>query len=960
MAEGLEVTYNARICASLSVLEVFGEATMTHPTDDSPDSSRASFSPRFRVALCQLHFHPATVYRFGSAMLQPMREPVYIHSSSEGLATHVLGAFSGTWEEEQTVDALRDTLRDVYLEFLRRRLTFILELCRSWRVELVVFPEFSIPGELLVGLMDAAKGMNVVFGSHQATRYLIKSGLYSKLGDPEVQQNDAVVPVLTRDGKWIVGARYLPQEKLTWPKAGPLVSLPDGLRLLVVPDQNPRYIDEDSLRKAAADAAIVLRLYTPPPMSGNADPTSLQSSAGGYVLRAMPSSDLNISHAGSNHSVNYPLALQGEQSALYLDRIGMVDLDRTACPGRTDPNVPSPIATERASTGPGSATEAEVAEKEMSRMEPPARHPSLNLPPVPNGPHSFIPVNTLHLIPAIFLPEYQEVVESYRLLSENARSPWLESKEGLLRDWIRRLAESPDRIHRLWRTRLNQLLDPHMPLRPEEALQGLTGFVPLPPDCPSAIEIDWGLGMATDALLTAQGLADGIELNRLAGLLNRYAIGRRLTLSAAPGVVKEVADEVSRRFSQVSPEPLKPSSPAESVDAPDTLNKQDPLTFEHCWLREVTLTHFKAAFEPPPIPLTPFTVLIGRNGSGKSTLLEALQWIDGTIREDARKASARYHGVHDLIHVLAPPPASFQIELRWEITLPDQQARPLYYRLEVQEDPEKQTPVIASESLHLSSPMERLIHTSPRDGVRVLHPDEAALKSLVAEPDRLALGRVFRQFWDGAVFLRLSPSLLAHGSSPYRSSYEPLLDEEGRTLPALLHELSTDQREELSAILRLILPDIEGVSVSKPTGNRDEMVHYALKEGMNVPGHAPRSHEVPAWMLSEGTRRITAILALLVRRPAPTLLCIEEIENGLDPWTVLRVLDQLRSAADRGIQIIITTHSPWLLDHVALESIIQVRRRGGETLYERFADRTEVKDYSDSVPPGTIFVQEIE
>lgn len=113
---------------------------------------------------------------------------------------------------------------------------------------------------------------------------------------------------------------------------------------------------------------------------------------------------------------------------------------------------------------------------------------------------------------------------------------------------------------------------------------------------------------------------------------------------------------------------------------------------------------------------------------------------------------------------------------------------------------------------------------------------------------------------------------------------------------------------------------------------------------------------IPAWMLSEGTRRITAILALLARDPAPSLLCIEEIENGLDPWTVRAILRHLQSAADRGTQVILTTHSPWVLDDVPIDSILQVRRIEGDTRYEHFASRPEIRAFDPSVPAGTRYI----
>jgi predicted ATPase len=111
-------------------------------------------------------------------------------------------------------------------------------------------------------------------------------------------------------------------------------------------------------------------------------------------------------------------------------------------------------------------------------------------------------------------------------------------------------------------------------------------------------------------------------------------------------------------------------------------------------------------------------------------------------------------------------------------------------------------------------------------------------------------------------------------------------------------------------------------------------------------------------MLSEGTRRITAVFALLSHDPPPSLLCIEEVENGLDPWTVEKVLNALQSAVDAGTQVIVTTHSPWLLNMVPLASILHVRRHEGETVYERFATRQLANRFAASVPPGTRYVSE--
>src|SRR6266436_715634 len=83
-------------------------------------------------------------------------------------------------------------------------------------------------------------------------------------------------------------------------------------------------------------------------------------------------------------------------------------------------------------------------------------------------------------------------------------------------------------------------------------------------------------------------------------------------------------------------------------------------------LARVGLERFKAAFKPPQVELRPFTVVIGKNGSGKSTLIEALQWIDTTMRRDAREASDRYLKLSDLINYRSHTnPLYFVVRLGW-------------------------------------------------------------------------------------------------------------------------------------------------------------------------------------------------------------------------------------------------------------------------------------------------------
>jgi len=398
------------------------------------------------------------------------------------------------------------------------------------------------------------------------------------------------------------------------------------------------------------------------------------------------------------------------------------------------------------------------------------------------------------------------------------------------------------------------------------------------------------------------------------------------------------------------------------------------------FLESVQLERFKAAFRPDPLSLSPFTVIIGRNGSGKSTVLEALQWLDLAMRHDAVRACERYSGIHDLLNIRSRGQNTryFKLVLNWTMGTQVGGSGPkATYELRVNESLDGR-PLIHSESLVVSDEQDVPIIETEVEGTRIapgrriLLPGDPSRKRIFDEPDRLALSRLaggvndgslphrtleaIRAFWERAVFLRLSPQRLAQGSLPKRRSFDPLLDEEGQSLPALLNELTVTQKRALVEAMNIALPDISKIVVSETNTSREQNVYWSVREKMPT-GYAGRgTYEIPASMLSEGTRRLTAILALLIRRPSPSLLCIEEIENGLDPWTVLDVLQRLQSAPRHSTQSILTSHSPWLLDNVELDAIRMVRRTGGNTRYSVFRTESAVKSFLATVPPGARYV----
>ncbi len=73
---------------------------------------------------------------------------------------------------------------------------------------------------------------------------------------------------------------------------------------------------------------------------------------------------------------------------------------------------------------------------------------------------------------------------------------------------------------------------------------------------------------------------------------------------------------------------------------------------------------------------------------------------------------------------------------------------------------------------------------------------------------------------------------------------------------------------------------------------------------------------VPADQSSAGTKTILFFQALLHHPSPPKLLLFEEIENGLHPKRLAEVVGILRDVSKAGTQVVMTTHSPYLLDLV--------------------------------------------
>ncbi|GIK62741.1 MAG: DNA recombination protein RecF [Chloroflexota bacterium] len=148
----------------------------------------------------------------------------------------------------------------------------------------------------------------------------------------------------------------------------------------------------------------------------------------------------------------------------------------------------------------------------------------------------------------------------------------------------------------------------------------------------------------------------------------------------------------------------------------------------------------------------------------------------------------------------------------------------------------------------------------------------------------------------------------------------------GEELAGFLNTLKVLDEPQFRAVeksIRMIIPTVTGIDVGV---NDLGEVEFRLLEG-NIP--------IPARVLSEGTLRILGLLALGGVKDAPTLIGFEEPENGIQPRRIRAIAEFLKTRTwNDDTQLIVTTHSPTLLDELPPDSLYACRKTATGTEIE--------------------------
>ena len=121
--------------------------------------------------------------------------------------------------------------------------------------------------------------------------------------------------------------------------------------------------------------------------------------------------------------------------------------------------------------------------------------------------------------------------------------------------------------------------------------------------------------------------------------------------------------------------------------------------------------------------------------------------------------------------------------------------------------------------------------------------------------------------------------------------------------------------------------------------------------------------ELPAPVLSAGTLRFAAVVAAFFQPDMPSVMALEEIENGVHASRLRMLLELLRTQAEEtGTQVVATTHSPVVLDWVEERDYETtfLCKRDEETGESRIRALTEIPQFLNIVkktPASELFTE---
>jgi len=348
------------------------------------------------------------------------------------------------------------------------------------------------------------------------------------------------------------------------------------------------------------------------------------------------------------------------------------------------------------------------------------------------------------------------------------------------------------------------------------------------------------------------------------------------------------------------------------------------------FLTRIVLKNYKSV-AACDVRFGPLTFLVGPNGAGKSNFLDALRFVTDSLRSSLEHALRDRGGINDVRRRSGGHPNHFGLRLFF--SLPSGEVG--HYAFRIGARPQGGFEVQDEEcKIHSADALGPIHHFRIKSGEVV----DSSQPGPTASIDRLYLVSAsglpaFRQVYESLSrmgFYNLNPDRIRDLQSPDAGQ---LLARDGSNITSVLGQLkkhNPSRKQRIEEYLSKVVPGVHGVDV-KVVGPKETLEFRQQVAGSKDPWRFLAAN------MSDGTVRALGILVALFQTGNGSgsqvpLVGIEEPEIALHPAAAGLLLDGLREAS-RSTQVIVTSHSPDLLDDQQLDadSLLSVYAEAGST-----------------------------
>jgi predicted ATPase len=366
-------------------------------------------------------------------------------------------------------------------------------------------------------------------------------------------------------------------------------------------------------------------------------------------------------------------------------------------------------------------------------------------------------------------------------------------------------------------------------------------------------------------------------------------------------------------------------------------------------LTKISINNYKS-LKQIELALNSLTVLVGPNNAGKSNLVDCFRFLYDLVtkREGAIASRGSYHHIvynADLkepiiINIVGVSDDYKDVGYNYELNLIGRN----YGSYAITKEILSALPILKGKGGAISKiandlmPNGRLLLEYPsKDGnkqVSITTPDgktagggggpdeKTSYLNWVKDAQRYPILGEFAQAVEKWGFYKIAPHTL---TNPVQIIKQLRLNEDGSNTAAVLHIIRSeyfDAFKQIEDYLKKAVPGLEELRTEISEGAFGN-THIAIKEkGSNI--------SIPAWNMSDGTLRFITLLTILLNpKPAP-LICIEEPENHLHPG-LMELLAHILKQASKKTQVLVTTHSPFLLNYLKPDNVVIITEKDGQT-----------------------------